>query len=85
MLGALEQLKAHALQRLLDCQATARPTTPPAETYLSVKDVCARFHVTERWLYRHKQQMPHSQPSRKTLLFPEKAIGKWFAAQRQAH
>lgn len=54
-------------------------TAPDAGRYLSVEEVAERFRVTPRWVYRHKKQMPHSQPSRKMLLFPEAALQRWFA------
>lgn len=52
--------------------------------YLDATDVAQRFHVTTKWLYRHKKEMPYSQPSRKVLLFPEVAITKWFASRKEA-
>ena len=58
----------------------AAPATP--ERFLTVVETVARFGVTRRWLYAHAKQMPHSQPSRKTLLFPERAVTKWFASRK---
>ena len=52
------------------------------ERYLTVQEVVARYPVTAKWLYRHKKQLPHSQPTRKTLLFPEVRFNKWWARQR---
>ena len=52
------------------------------ECYLTVEEVAERFHVTARWLYRNKKHLPHSQPTRKTLLFPETALTRWFAKRR---
>ena len=52
------------------------------ECYLTVEEVVERFHVTPRWLYRNKKHLPHSQPTRKTLLFPEAALTRWFAKRR---
>ena len=56
------------------------PSSP--ERWLSVEEVVSQFGVTERWLYRHKRQLPHSQPSRKVLIFPEEKLRKWFASRK---
>lgn len=84
MIGELERLKLLMQLRML----SGSPIVPmqnalAADTrqYLSVEEVARRFHVTPKWLYRHKRKMPHSQPSRKLLLFPEEAITKWFASR----
>ncbi|MBL8041711.1 MAG: helix-turn-helix domain-containing protein [Nitrospira sp.] len=82
----LRQLDAVIMGRL------AQGSTPeprrvdplPAERYLNIEEVCAQFKVTARWLYRHKSKMPHSQPSRKRLIFPEKAVTRWFASRQSA-
>jgi len=52
-----------------------------SERWLSVDEAVQQFKVTARWLYRHKRQLPHSQPSRKVLLFPEEKLRRWFAAR----
>jgi predicted DNA-binding transcriptional regulator AlpA len=52
------------------------------DRYLNVTEVAERFHVTAKWLYRHKKKLPHSQPSRKVLLFPEGPIQEWFAGRK---
>ena len=57
-------------------------TSPVYERYLTVEEVVAQYGVTEQWLYRHKRQMPHSQPSRKVLRFPEEKLRKWFASRK---
>ncbi|MBX3234529.1 MAG: helix-turn-helix domain-containing protein [Nitrospiraceae bacterium] len=82
----LRQLDALLMGRLVQGAAPEpRRVDPiPAERYLSVEEVCAQFKVTPRWLYRHKAAMPHSQPSRKRLIFPEKAVTRWFASRRAA-
>lgn len=81
LLGELERLKALLWGRMLQPESA-----PAAESdngrYLTVQEVVTRFGVTDRWLYRHKRQMPHSQPSRKVLLFPEQAITKWIASRK---
>lgn len=81
VIGDLERVKTIALYKLM---TSTTPTPAPAETgrYLTVVEVCERYGIEPRWLYRHKKQMPHSQPSRKVLLFPEKAIERWFASRR---
>jgi len=84
LIGELERLKALAWGRMTSTQATptALHTHLEHRHYLTVTEVAERFHVTARWLYRHKKQMPHSQPSRKVLLFPEQAITRWFASRK---
>jgi hypothetical protein len=62
-------------------QRPVETVTP--ETFLTVQDAVERFHVTATWLYRHKKHLPHSQPSRKTLLFPERELTRWFAARQR--
>ena len=82
-MGDLECLKALADLRMR--AGMPQPTTSQVVReirYLTVDEVAARFHVTPKWLYRHKKQMPHSQPSRKVLLFPEQEVTKWFATRR---
>ncbi len=83
LMGDLECLRAMADLRMR--AGIPQPTVPQTvgETrYLTVDEVAVRFHVTPKWLYRHKKQMPHSQPSRKVLLFPEQAVTKWFASRK---
>lgn len=83
LIGLLEQLKAQAWARMTSPQAAAPKSTQIENgKYLTVSEAAERFHVTPQWLYRHKKQMPHSQPSRKLLLFPEAAIQKWFASRK---
>ena len=83
LVGELERLKALANLRMLSEQIAPHiPVAAEPTVYLTVEEVAARFHVAQRWLYRHKNQMPHSQPSRKVLLFPEQAITKWFASRK---
>ena len=91
LLGLLERLKALAWVQILgspvntpDGREPDRLLPIPPDRYLTVSEVVARFNVTPKWLYRHKSQMPHSQPSRKVLLFPEQAITKWFASRKWA-
>lgn len=84
ILTHLEAIKTHLWSKLMQGDAPESPRVEPvaAEQYLTVDQVCERFQVTARWLYRHKARMPHSQPSRKQLIFPERAITKWFASRR---
>lgn len=81
--GWLARLQSMAQLRMMQVgQAETSPSTShEACNYLSVQEVSERFHVTTRWLYRHKKQMPHSQPTRRKLIFPEKGIERWFAAR----
>ena len=84
----LAQVVALQTALLAECLAASHCNGPPSkapasENYLTVEEVVQRFHVSRKWLYRHKEKMPHSQPSRKVLLFPEQAIMKWFASRKR--
>lgn len=72
------------LQPLLIHRALTGSNVPPAssEKFLTVEQVIAQYGVTAKWLYRHKRQLPHSQPSRKVLLFPEEKLRRWFASRK---
>jgi hypothetical protein len=86
LVGELERLKALAWVKAIwapSSQPGHQGTSTP-DRYLTVPEVGLRFNVTPKWLYRHKRQMPHSQPSRKVLIFPEQAITKWFASRKGA-
>ncbi len=63
-----------------DTNKAEAPTAP--EKWLTVEQVVSQFGVTERWLYRHKRHLPHSQPTRKTLIFPEERLRRWFASRK---
>lgn len=84
MIGELERLKATVHLRMMTGAIGTDQPIPVAEAphYLTVEEVCVRYKVTKRWVYRHKKQMPHSQPSRKVLLFPEAALKRWFERRR---
>jgi predicted DNA-binding transcriptional regulator AlpA len=84
LLGELERLKALLWARMIHTEASSPPASLSSENgrYLTVEEVVTRFGVSDRWLYRHKKHMPHSQPSRKVLLFPEKATERWFASRK---
>lgn len=84
LMGNLECLRAIADLRLRTGTLPPSTSPMPEPCYLTVEETAERFHVAPKWLYRHKRQMPHSQPSRKVLLFPEQAITKWFASRKQA-
>jgi len=87
VIGELERLKLLIQLRMLNGSMAIVSTQPSLSSdpgqYLSVEEVVRRFHVSTKWLYRHKKQMPHSQPSRKVLLFPEKAITNWFVSWKR--
>ncbi len=83
IIGRLEELKVKASLRLTAVQSSLPPLLAEKERYLGVDEVSARFHVSPKWLYRHKRHLPHSQPTRKTLLFPEQAVTKWFASRKR--
>jgi excisionase family DNA binding protein len=75
-------LSALQVEKILVLQLATPPASVESmapERWLTVEEVADRFGVTKTWLYRHKRKLPHSQPSRKTLLFPEKALTRWFA------
>ncbi|MGQ0557888.1 MAG: helix-turn-helix domain-containing protein [Nitrospiraceae bacterium] len=61
---------------------TGKAEAPAVEKWLTVDEVVSQFGVTVRWLYRHKRHLPHSQPTRKTILFPEERLRRWFAARK---
>lgn len=85
LMGDLECLRAMAdLRMRAGIPQSTVPQTVEETRYLTVDEVAARFHVTPKWLYRHKRQMPHSQPSRKVVLYPEQAVSKWFASRKGA-
>ena len=74
-----------SIQPLLMQRALARPdpqAIAPSERFLTVEEAAAQFGVSAQWLYRHKKQMPHSQPSRKVLVFPEDKLRRWFTARK---
>jgi hypothetical protein len=82
--GLLEQLRAATWARImaLHTPPELKDSSSDRGKYLTVEEVVVRFKVTPQWLYRHKKRIPHSQPSRKVLLFPEAAIAKWFASRK---
>lgn len=83
LIGALSIMTAKAQLRMLHTDSVSTPL-PDAGHYLNVEDVTARFKVSKAWLYRHKRTLPHHKPSRKILLFPERAIATWFASRKGA-
>lgn len=68
------------VQALKDTSKADSPSTP--ERWLTVEEAADLFKVTPRWLKKNKKNLPHSQPSRKTLLFDEVRLRKWFAAHK---
>ena len=84
LMGELERLRVVAWAKVI-CPLTPQPGQQGAsapDRFLTVSEVENRFSVTKKWLYRNKKRMPHSQPSRKKLLFPEHALTKWFASRK---
>lgn len=61
---------------------TACDRPPATEKWLTVEETANQFGLSRQWLYRHKRQLPHSQPSRKVLLFHEEKLRRWFTAQK---
>lgn len=84
VIAQLAAAQSSAAARLLGYQTAPVVALQASEKecYLTVEEVAERFHVTARWLYRNKKHLPHSQPTRKTLLFPEAALTRWFAKWR---
>lgn len=84
-LGSLAQLKALTYSRMsIPAAGTVKTQAEPVhEHYLTVLEVCERFHVTPKWVYQNKKRLPHSQPTRKTLRFPERAIELHFASKNK--
>ena len=83
LMGTFERLKGLALARLM--VPNNAPFQRPAESpgrMLTPAEAATIFGVTARCLYRHKKQMPHSQPSRKVLRFPEEPLRRWFASRK---
>lgn len=85
IVGSLAQLQALAHSRInIPADATVNIQTESIrERYLTVLEVCERFHVTPKWVYQNKKHLPHSQPTRKTLRFPERAIERHFASKNK--
>lgn len=83
-IGSLEQLKVMAWSRLTTLQANPKlPDSDLRQRYLTVPEAAERFRVTPKWLYKHKKELPHIQPSRKHLLFPEEPFTRAMAARKQ--
>ena len=81
LIGELERLKAIAWAKTVSAPSGDRkPSRSPGYTgrWLTAEEAAKIFPVTLRWLYRHKKRLPHSQPSRKKLLFPEDKLRSWF-------
>ena len=85
ILGPLEQLKALVYSRIMvSATGKMKPQAEPIrDRYLTVLEVCERFHVTRKWVYQNKKRFPHSQPTRKTLRFPEGEIERYFASNNK--
>jgi hypothetical protein len=81
LLIGLVSLQPLLIQRAL-MGSDVQQATP--ERLLTVEQAAAQFGVSDRWLYRHKKQLPYSQPSRKVLLFPEEKLRRWFASRKTA-
>ncbi len=52
--------------------------SPEPGRYLSAEQAAQMFGVTPRWLYRNKQKLSASQPSRKVVRFHEGKLRKYF-------
>ena len=81
LLIGLVSIQPLLIQRALMTGANS-PAAGSPERFLSVGEAASQYGVTSAWLYRHKRQLPHSQPSRKVLLFPEEKLRRWFAARK---
>lgn len=83
LLIGLVSIQPLLIQRaLMTGMNSPAPATASPERFLSVAEAASQYGVTSAWLYRHKRQLPHSQPSRKVLLFPEEKLRRWFAARK---
>ena len=80
IIGELEQLKASAWARMIRIEPKLLPEQQALgpERWLTVLEICQRYGCTPRWIYRHKAKMPHSQPTRKMLVFPERRFAQWW-------
>ncbi len=81
LIGELERLKAMVWARMVPSQnrdGQARSSPIHQGRWLTAADAAKIFPVSKRWFYRHKNRLPHSQPSRKVLLFPEEPLRRWF-------
>ena len=80
IIGELEQLKAMAWARMTRIESKSLPEQQALEPerWLTVPEICQRYGCTPRWIYRHKAKMPHSQPTRKMLVFPERRFAQWW-------
>ncbi len=81
LIGELERLKAMVWARMMLSQnrdGQASPSSGHQGRWLTPAQAAKIFAVSERWFYRHKKRLPHSQPSRKVLLFPEESLRRWF-------
>lgn len=80
IIGELEHLKAVAWARMMtvDAKPIAEPQATEPERWLTVPEICERYRCVPRWIYRHKAKMPHSQPTRKKLVFPERRFAQWW-------
>ncbi len=81
LIGELERLKAMAWARMVLSQnrdGQASLSSGHRGRWLTPAQAAKIFAVSERWFYRHKKRLPHSQPSRKVLLFPEESLRRWF-------
>jgi len=83
-LGALAAMTAEVQLRMMMGQDSVPVALPEPGPYLTVEEVCTRFHVTKQWVYRHKRHLPHSQPSRKKLIFPQQKLERYFATRQGA-
>jgi hypothetical protein len=87
VLGELERLKAKVWGSMMNGQGTKASSEHIAQVdqgrWLTVTEAAELFRVSRKWLYRHKRKLPHSQPSRRVVLFPEVSMRKWFAARKR--
>jgi hypothetical protein len=62
LVGELERLRVVAWSKVMCPSApqAGQHSAGTPERYLTVPEVVDRFSVTPKWLYRHKNRMPHS-------------------------
>jgi hypothetical protein len=82
LLCSLAGLLPVLIARASTATATGLGEPPVEDRWLTVQETTTLFRVSEQWLYRHKKKLPHSQPSRKVLLFPEQKLRRWFTSRK---
>ncbi len=81
----LERIKAELYSRLAPTAAVQK--SPPqqlneGESWLTVKEACAKFKLTPRWFYNRTGKVSFiKKVSRKKLLINEAGLQRWLASR----